>query len=453
MIKKLLLTFFSGLVFFLFGVGQVHAGTDLSVNCTAIGSCTITPAATPLYNESGWAPGSTVTQKVTVTNSSAQSGFTAVQAANYSDTQNLGHIISLQIRQDTPTGTLLYSATSLFTFNSDGYFTLGPINSGQTINYYFIATMSTAADNQYQGGQVKFDLVSGLELTPIAPPSGGGNGNGGSGGGGGGSVNGATTVASPPVCSDPVPNGAPVVTIVGQGVNTVTLSWTSVSPVTHYGLFFQRVSDGAQYGAPDIGNVTTYTITNLSGGAAYTFQVFGVNGCMPGPRSANATTQQIAGGFIATRPLGNGGQVLGASTSPTPSPSPSVTPSPSPTPDAGQVKGATTTPCTNWLAYVPWILLIFQFILVFAVQVSRRKKKGWGKHLLSAIFTVLSIVLFYLLRVCPCLTGWTWLGWLCKWYWLVAILLTLLILLFCRLFISSKTEEEKEEERKRGVVG
>jgi hypothetical protein len=434
--KKIFLSLLSAVVVFLSSSAVAFAGTDLSVNCAAIGSCSIAPAATPLYNETGWVPGSTVTQRLSITNASSQSGFSAVQVENYSETQNLGQVISIQIHKGSPAGPVVYSAASLITFRNDGYFTLASLNAGQTDDYYFVATMSPVAGNEYQASMVKFDLKVGLEIAQITPPSGGG---GGDNGGGGGSVEGTTTPPAP-VCNDQPPTSAPNVTITNLGANTVTLSWTAVSPADHYGLFFTRLSDGAPYGAPNIGNVTTYTITNLSGGANYSFQVFGVNGCAPGPRSG-AATGAVLGGFIAGRPIGNGGQVLGATT---------ATPSPTPSPEVlgaqtavGQVEGAATAVCSNWKMYVPWILLIVQFLLIFFFEYRYRGDSGRTKHFVAIGITILSIVLFYLLRDCPCYGQWSWMSWLCKWYWLVALLLTVFLKGFSYAFLDETNEKEE----------
>ncbi len=430
--KKLLSSLIISLFAFIFAVVPVHAGTDLTVTCPAIGTCSISPAATPLYNEGGWLPGSTVTQRLRVTNSSAQNGFTGIQVQNYSEINNLGQVVSIQIRQGSPVGPVIYSASNLHTFRDDGYFTISSISAGQTLDYYFIATMDSAAGNQYQGSQVLFDLVTGLEIAAIAPPSGGG--------GGGGSVAGTST-AQPPVCTENAPSSAPVVTITNVGTNTVTLTWTSVSPVTHYGLFFTRTSDGAEYGAPNIGNVTSYTITNLSGGANYSFQVFGVNGCAPGPRSGTASSGTVPGGFIAARPLGPGGQVLGVTASPSPTPAPSVSPTPSP---VGEIQGVTTDVCTNLRRFVPWILLVIQFFFILFFEYRYRTDSGWTKHILAIVITVVSIILFYLLRQCQCYGEWSWLAWLCKWYWIVATVLTLLLKGFSYAFLDETGEREEK---------
>lgn len=174
--------------------------------------------------------------------------------------------------------------------------------------------------------------------------------------------------AVPPVCSATAPSGAPSVSIINTGVNTVTLSWTGVSPVTHYGLYFRRNSDGAEYGATNIGNVNTYTTTNLSGGgASYTYEVFGVNDCAPGPRG-QALSGEVGGALLTGRPTGDGGQVLGETTeSPTPSPSPSASPSPDAS-GSPEVLGGTDGPFTDfrwwWAPMVIYAIVVV--VLAFA---------------------------------------------------------------------------------------
>ena len=97
-----------------------------------------------------------------------------------------------------------------------------------------------------------------------------------------------------------------MVTITNTGTNTVSLSWSAVSPVTHYGIAFTRNGDGAQYGSSNVGNVTSYTVSNLSGQDSYTFQVSGVNDCAPGPISGGAGTGVVAGPVIEANPTGTG---------------------------------------------------------------------------------------------------------------------------------------------------
>lgn len=433
--KKIFLAVLFSLVLLVLGKTPAWAGTNLDVNCPGIGSCTISPANTPLYNESGWFPGAEIVQRLRLSNSSSQNGFSAVEVVNYSEVNNLGAVINLQIHKNSPVGPLIYSASSLHTFRDDHYFTLEAVNANTVTDYYFVADMLTTAGNEYQASMVKFDLNAGFELTASPPPSGGNTG-------GGGGVQGATTMAQPPGCGDPTPAGAPTVWLTNVGDNTVTLNWTPVSPVTHYGLFFTRISDGAQYGATNIGNVNTYTITSLSGGANYDFQVFGVNGCMPGPRS-NTVRGVVTGPFINARPIGAGGQVLGTETA-----TPSATPVTSPTP-AGQILGEEApAPCAPWKTYIPWILLVAQFLLIAFFEYRYRGDNGWTKHIIALATTALSIILFYLLRVCPCaataaptfLTA--FLTWLCKWYWLVAIILSILIKGFSFAFLDESNDKE-----------
>lgn len=402
-------------------ITPAFAGTDLTATCPAIGVCTISPSGTPLLDEAGWVPGSAITQRFSVADTSSQNGFVAVEVTNYQEIKNLGEVINIEIREGSAVGPLVYNGVSLHEFRDDGYFTIDGISAGQTINYYLTATMETSAGNQYQAADVEFDLRLGLEIAAIPPTSGGGDGGGNPGGGG----SGGTSPANPPVCSDQTPSAGPSLTITNVGTNTVSLSWSAVSPVTHYALVFTRTSDGAQYGSANIGNVTSFTVDNLSGGANYSFEVFGVNGCAPGPRSTIASSGNVPGPFIGGRPTG-GGQVLG-DTDPdaTPSPTPSVTN----TGTTGEVAGATDDTCEPWRMYVPWILLVAQLVFVLANEYYFRKDQGMTKHFLTVGITLVSIFLFYLLRSCPCYSsGNLWiLVWLCTWYWVVSLLLSALV--------------------------
>lgn len=430
MFKKILFALVSALVLSLFASTPARAGTDLTVTCPSVGTCGVSPIDTPIFEEFGWIPGSSATQRLTMTNASSQNGFAAMEVVNYEEIKDLGEIIQFEIRRGSPVGPVVYGGVTLHQFRDDSYFTFDTITSGQTIDYYLIAYLPASAGNEYQGAHAIFDLKMGLELAPIPPTSGGGDGTGNPGPGGGS--------GTPPVCTDTPPSSAPAVTITNVGVNTVSLSWTGVSPVTHYALIFTRTSDGAQYGSTNVGNVTNYTITNLSGGAGYTFEIFGVNGCAPGPRGT-ATSGVVGGAVIETRPLGPGGAVLGVTdTEEEASIEPVEATDGEP---SGQIAGAFDQVCSLWRQYIPWILLVAQFLLILLAEWIYRRDAGLTKHFIAIGLTLASIALFYWLRNCNCYPG-SFLAWLCKWYWLVSFLLTIILKLISYAFIEEIERKE-----------
>jgi hypothetical protein len=217
------------------------------------------------------------------------------------------------------------------------------------------------------------------------------------------------------------------VSITNTGVNTVTLSWTGVSPVTHYGLYFRRNSDGAEYGATNIGNVNTYTITNLSGGgASYTFEVFGVNDCAPGPRG-QAVSGEVGGALLTGRPTGDGGQVLGSTTeSPTPSPSPSASPSP----DASaspEVLGATDGPCTDFRWW--WVPMVIYAIVVVVLAFAQNNNPTPRRIVTAVGFGLTALFLWY---------------WKCQpWPWIIGTGIGGAVVELFTTFLLSDDEEEQ----------
>jgi len=98
---------------------------------------------------------------------------------------------------------------------------------------------------------------------------------------------------------------------------------------------------------------------------------------------------------------------------------------------SGQVAGASTV-CSNWRIFLPWILLVLQVIVIVLVAYYFRKRFQKKELLILLAITFLSILLFYLFRDCQCYAR-SWLAWLCKYYWVVAMVLTLLIRLILRL--------------------
>lgn len=99
----------------------------------------------------------------------------------------------------------------------------------------------------------------------------------------------------PSMCPLPQPD-PPVVTSVVRKSTSATITWTKVSNADKYLIFYGTKPGSTEFGVPDTGNVTTYTINALNPKLQYYFDVRSVNSCQPSNPSASS------------------GQVLGAST-------------------------------------------------------------------------------------------------------------------------------------------
>ena len=148
--------------------------------------------------------------------------------------------------------------------------------------------------------------------------------------GGSGVSDGRLGTPSAPVCSDTKPGSSPTLLSAFGGVNNVTLKWTEATdPLTYYLITYGTKSGAQTYGNPNIGGkgTTGYTVSGLSGGITYYFQVRAGNGCAPGDFSneISATTRGIT--IVGETPAeGFAPGVKGASTDLTPTPTPSATP-------------------------------------------------------------------------------------------------------------------------------
>lgn len=99
-------------------------------------------------------------------------------------------------------------------------------------------------------------------------------------------------------CSDTAPGSAPTISSTSSGVNSVTLNWIKASdPVSYYAIEYGTTSGSYQYGASNIGNVTTYTVNSLSPKTTYFFRVRAGNGCTPGAWS-NEVSSTTSGGVV-----------------------------------------------------------------------------------------------------------------------------------------------------------
>jgi hypothetical protein len=115
----------------------------------------------PLFNQANFAPGSTVTGWMKVTNNYNSPRLVAIEAINVVDTGGLASQINFVIKTGA---TVIYSGT-LQNIIDSGELPLTTLAGSATIQYDFSATFSSSAGNQYQGKKVGFDLLAGFEAT------------------------------------------------------------------------------------------------------------------------------------------------------------------------------------------------------------------------------------------------------------------------------------------------
>lgn len=93
----------------------------------------------------------------------------------------------------------------------------------------------------------------------------------------------------PPQCSVQAPE-TPILVSVKRSGTKVTLTWSKVALATHYVISYGLTADNFQYGVPNTGNVTTFTIESLKENTKYYFTVYAVNDCQPSKGSAVLST-------------------------------------------------------------------------------------------------------------------------------------------------------------------
>lgn len=336
--------------------------------------------------------------------------WTAIYAGN---TAYFGEVSAQQ-------ATGLANLTDLYNSSTLSLGTLLP-DSSQTF-IWLVTLDGESVGNEYQGKQADFNfsLNFACGVPPVETQAETSSGQ----------VNGLSTEsfspASPPVCNAQAPGQAPSNLIVTNvGPNTVSLSWGEVTPVTHYALVFTR-SDGEVYGANNIGNVTDYTINNLAPGFTYTFEVLGVNDCQPGGR-AIVTSPAIGGAVVEGRPVGPEGEVLGVAEEE------SQTQETTQVDKQGEVAGLVT--CIKIKYFLPWIVLAVQAVLILLSEYIQRKKHHWLKILILGLLTAGSILIFNLLKECNCYLDLSLLAWFCRWYWVAAVVVTLILKVMSYIFI------------------
>lgn len=88
----------------------------------------------------------------------------------------------------------------------------------------------------------------------------------------------------------------------GPGNGQVTLSWYPSSPVTHYGINYGTQPKNYTQGAPNVGNVSSFIISDLLPGTRYYFTVYAVNECAPSAISYEANAKASTTMIVPVNP-------------------------------------------------------------------------------------------------------------------------------------------------------
>jgi len=338
-----------------------------------------------------WYPGLSETRKITVKNNTGGTEKIAIEAINESETGNLASVLEFKVLEG---GVERYnSSKTLRNFFDDGIVQLSDLGGGGSTSYDFTVAFKSTAGNEYQGKEAKFDFRIGSWEEVV----------------GGGGVVSPQAVVGPvaaPVCTAVAPPAPTLLSAIPVGEEGVALTWTAVSPVTHYLVAYGLTSGSYIYGNPDVGNVTSFTVSGLSVGTTYYFAVKGINDCMPGPFSnelsspgglvLGAVTASPPPGFVPLGEIGVRGEATEAAM---PEVAGIATPS-------AELVGKPV--CFWW-----WVILILEtaFLLLYYWSIRKERKRLWF------VFPVaLGIVVFFAhefahrfyapSRFCP----WFWLG-------------------------------------------
>lgn len=102
------------------------------------------------------------------------------------------------------------------------------------------------------------------------------------------------TQAGAEMCTAERPD-APFLISVQRNGSEATLNWTKVEKATHYMISYGKAVGSYDYGVPNTGNVTSYTVGGLNANDDYYFIVYAVNDCMPSEPSSD---KPIGGGMV-----------------------------------------------------------------------------------------------------------------------------------------------------------
>jgi len=362
----------------IFNPASSLAGNDLVVSCEPgpapdTGFCETTPDDTPLFDETNWLPGNSVTQTLTVQNQSFKDDCDLYLSADAETSSILKNVLENKISRNT---SIIHQDTMAQLLDAPGAVFLETIPTNQTYIYNWQVTMDTAANNDYQDLSLVFDLnlnfSCGIPPEPTnTPVPGGGDGPT------------PTPVPSSPACGLDAPDAPSGLTASPGGLpGEIILSWTAPSgTLTHYAILYGSAPGDYVYGNWNIGVSTTYTVSGLVPGQSYYFTVMAVNDCAPGPYAGEvlgtATSGALPPEFIPGEPAPGFEEVRGAATE---------------TGDLGQEAGVSTeVECCPKLSPWWWILLLFElfFLTIFYHRDDTKRKNTLLIHILLPTLLIL----------------------------------------------------------------
>ncbi len=270
---------------FLFLTALPVTAADLNIDCPGAADCSKT-GTDPLFTSTDdgyWYPGRILIKTINLKNSSSEIREMAIKGEKTSSSI-LEEVMQISIIGETTT---IWSG-SVADFYGRDKIGMGIFDSGADLDYDFRVSMSIEANDDYQNEETIFDLILGFWGEPISTP--------------------APTITptqgavlgagvSAPVCTDVKP-GLPTnfAASAGFGAGEVSLSWTTPAPpYTYFLIAYSDSSDWPpKWGNPDVGNVTSYTVSGLGSGT-YWFWLRAGNGCMPGDFVGPISPGAIAG--------------------------------------------------------------------------------------------------------------------------------------------------------------
>lgn len=134
----------------------------------AFGPLNVTFPSVPMFNESNWFPGKSITKSITIENTDLFARNVGIRANNFHDTgvPGLSHGLSIIISNG---GNIIYGEgsptgpKSLMNFYSEPVVWLALLPLGNIAVFDFTVNMDIQSGNEFQGSSTTFDLFAGVD--------------------------------------------------------------------------------------------------------------------------------------------------------------------------------------------------------------------------------------------------------------------------------------------------